>query len=121
NAIGIIGNPDAVPTSPLLLDGGVTFAACPAQLIVNHSATFSSDPVADETEANINGGSSVSTELTLVPCSEDLENQIPTSVTIQFLVFNEFEESFSASTTVTCFLSTELTNIDAAQNRTRSI
>jgi hypothetical protein len=120
NAIGIQGNPDAQPPSPplpLLLDGNV-YNACPAQLFVNHSATFSADPVAAQTEAF---SSSVSTELTLVPCSEDFENQLPTSTTIQFEVFNEFEERFSASTTVTCFLSTELTNLDAAQNPTRSI
>ena len=32
------------------------------------------------------------------------------------MVYNEFEERFSASTTVTCYLSTELTNIDSSQN-----
>jgi hypothetical protein len=65
-------------------------------------------------------GSSVATELTLVPCSEDFENQRPKSVTVQFLIYNEFEQRFSASTTVTCFLSVELTDIDSPGAPTRS-
>jgi len=116
NALGIQGNPNAQPGNPLVLDGNV-YDACPAKLIVNHAATFSSDPVADEAGEE----SEVSTELTLVPCSEDFENQRPTSSTVQFLVYNEFEERFSASTTVTCYLSTELTNIDSASSPTRSV
>lgn len=118
NAIGIQGNPDAQPDPLVLLLDGNVYDACPAQLILNHAATFSSDPVADLTEAD---SSSVSTELTLVPCSEDFENQRPTSSTIQFVVYNEFEERFSASTTVTCYLSTELTNLDSSQNPERSV
>lgn len=122
NAIGIQGNPNIEPSNPLLLnrtaESDGVYDACPANVIVNHSSTFSSDPVADESDAS---SSSVSTELTLVPCSEDFEHQTPTSTTIQFLVYNEFEERFSASTTVTCYLSTELTNIDSSQNPTRSI
>lgn len=108
NAIGIVGNAEAVPSNPLLLDD-VVYNACPAKLILNHFAEGAPDPVADEFEES----SSVSTELTLVPCSEDFENQQPTSQTVQFLIFNEFEERFSASTTVTCYLSTHLANIDS--------
>jgi len=123
NAIGIQGNPDAQPASNALALDGDTYDACPAQLIVNHAATFSEDDVAallpgdglcseDPTSC-----SSVSTELTLVPCSENFENQLPTSTTVQFVVYNEFEERFSASTTVTCYLSTEITNLDSPQGQ----
>ncbi len=121
NAIGILGNPDVQPANPLLLDDQV-YNACPAKLIVNHFATGAADPVA--TELKENGGtvdsSSVATQLTLVPCSEDFENQRPKSVTIQFLIYNELEQRFSASTTVTCFLSVELTDIDSPGAPTRS-
>jgi len=110
NAVGIQGNADAQPSNPLVLDGAI-YNACPAKLIVNHFSEGEDDEVAEDAGAT---SSSIHTELTLVPCSEDFENQIPTSVTVQFLVFNEFEERFSASTTVTCFLSTELTDIDNA-------
>jgi len=121
NAIGIQGNPNIEPSNPLLLnqtaDSDGVYDACPANILVNHSSTFSDDPVSVEAE----DPGEVQTELTLVPCSEDFEHQTPTSTTIQFLVYNEFEERFSASTTVTCYLSTELTNIDSSQNRERSI
>jgi hypothetical protein len=117
NAIGILGNPDVQPSNPLLLDDQV-YNACPAKLIVNHFATGAEDPVAAE-QPGITS-SSVATELTLVPCSENFENQTPTRVTIQFLIFNELEQRFSASTTVTCFLSVELTEIDSPGAPTRS-
>jgi hypothetical protein len=122
NAIGIQGNPDVQPTNPLLLNGEV-YDACPEKLIVNHFATGTSDPIADDASAqlgNVITSSSVATEITLVPCSEDFENQRPTAVKIQFLVYNEYEQPFSASTTVICYLSTELTEIDSPGQPTRS-
>lgn len=62
------------------------------------------------------GGSCVShcpvtTELTLVPCQEDLENQVASAVNVQFVIRNEFEERFSASTVFTCFLNLQLNQI----------
>ena len=119
NAIGILGNPDVTPghNAPLLLDDQV-YNACPAKLIVNHFATGAEDPVA--AEVSTISSSSVATELTLIPCSEDFENQRAKSVTIQFLIHNELEQVFSASTTVTCFLSVELTDIDSPGAPTRS-
>jgi hypothetical protein len=53
----------------------------------------------------------VETELTIVPCSQDFENQIPAQVTIQFLIFNEFEERFSTSTSVICWKNIRLRDI----------
>ncbi|MBI3782836.1 MAG: hypothetical protein HY270_05475 [Deltaproteobacteria bacterium] len=116
NAIGIEGNPSAVASNPLLLDGNI-YNACPSKLWLNHFAEFASDPVAKGAGTN----ATINTELTLVPCSEDFENQLPTSVTVQFLVHNEFEEVFSASTTVTCFLSVRLFDIDSPSLPTQSI
>jgi hypothetical protein len=121
NAIGILGNPDVQPTNPLLLDDQV-YNACPSKLILNHFATGAKDPVAAllTSETGPLKDSSVATFLTLVPCSEDFENQRPKSVTIQFLIYNELEQRFSASTTVTCFLHVELTDIDSPGAPTRS-
>jgi hypothetical protein len=82
------------------------YAACPEKLWLNHGAEIPN---------------AVNTELTLVPCSQDLENQVPSTVTVQFLVYNSFEERFSASTTVTCYLSTLLSDIDAATNPANSV
>jgi hypothetical protein len=60
------------------------------------------------------------TELTLVPCTEDFESQQTVATVAQFLVFNEFEQRFSASTTVECFKEIPLSNIDTVQSE-RSI
>jgi hypothetical protein len=119
NAIGIRGNPDVAPSNPLLLDGGATYDACPAKLILNHVTSGAPDMVADElTGLGIlppGTTSTTYTDLTLVPCTEDFENQIPKSVTVQFLIYNEFEEVYSTSTTVSCFMETELSNIGSGQ------
>jgi len=55
--------------------------------------------------------SGVETELTVVPCSQDFENQRPATVTIQFLIYNEFEARFSTSTSVTCWKNIRLADI----------
>jgi len=117
NAIGIEGNRDAAqPTSPLPLDDNI-YAACPSKLSIQHPAAGITDvPFA------LNGfGLEAQTTVTFVPCSEDFENGVPTSSTLQFLVYNEFEERFSGSTTVTCYLSTQLTAIDSPLDASRSI
>ena len=57
----------------------------------------------------------LSTELVLVPCSEDLgepSNSADFSVTAQMLVYNEFEQRFSTSSRVECYQSTRLSDID---------
>ncbi len=114
NAIGIEANPDATPANPLLLDGNV-YNACPAKLWYNHAADDS------DTISQIGAPTTNRVGAVLVPCSEDFENQIPKSVTVQFKVYNEFEEVFSASTTVTCLLSTVLSDIDSPSNNSASV
>ncbi len=88
--------------------GGAEYNACPQTVILDQFAEHAVDPVVEELG---NGPSQVTTELTLVPCTEDFENQIPASVTVQFLVINEFEELFSTSTTITCWGNFELDRI----------
>jgi hypothetical protein len=112
NAVGVLGlNTDLNSNNSdnvLCLGGGVTstcrtgaeYNACPGTVILNHFAENATDPVV---ESLGNGPSQVTTELTIVPCSEDFENQAPASVTVQFKLTNEFEEQLSASTTVTCW------------------
>jgi len=88
--------------------GGAEYNACPQTLVLNGFAEGASDPVV---EAFGNGPSAVFTELSLVPCSQDYENQAPASVVVQFKIINEFEELFSASTTVTCWSSFRLSQV----------
>lgn len=110
NAIGIQATPDGSPANPLLLDG-IAFDACPAKLILNHFATGASDPAVADFPATAGLSATEATELTLVPCSENFETQVPTTVTLQFSVTNELEQTLSFSTTLSCFLNTELANL----------
>lgn len=113
NAIGVRGaNSDQLSTDApnvLRLGGtGAEYNACPQTVILNHFAENATDPVVEELG---HGPSRVVTELTLVPCSEDFENQIPAQVTVQFQLINEFEELFSTSTTVSCWSNLQLDSI----------
>jgi len=120
---------------------GGEFSACPDKLLFDHYADGVSDPVIDQigsctsvcfggpnngapcsTNSDCGTTSStarclacpIQTTLTLVPCSEDFENQVPGRVTVQFDIINEFEEHLSASTTVDCFLDIPLSQISPA-------
>lgn len=116
NAIGIKGNNNnngdgtlclggsAAPGDPDACPLGAEYDACPFSWYLDHAAVGASDSVADH-----NGVASlVNTNLTLVPCTENFETQVPTSVTVQFRVTNEFEQTLTASTTVTCWASWDL-------------
>lgn len=80
------------------------YDACPEVTIINHFADGAENPILGE-------GSEIVSELTVVPCSQDFENQIPTTVTLQFRIYNEFESVFSASTSVTCWKEVRLGDI----------
>jgi hypothetical protein len=68
------------------------------------SATCENGPqILDPTTHTIALRSATLSDLTLIPCTEDFENSLPASATVQFQIFNEFEERFTASTTVTCW------------------
>jgi hypothetical protein len=121
NAIGISAIPGAVNSDSVLVLGGNAcsgganagkvcssaadcpngsclsvgeYNGCPNILILDHFFDGANDPVT---------GQRVTTDLTLVPCSEDLSTQTSVTTSVQFLVFNEFEERFSTSRPVTCF------------------
>jgi hypothetical protein len=105
NAVGILGEPltnDGNTTLCLggepsdLCPSGAEYSACPDAVIVNHFAERADNPLLGPT-------SEVRSELTLVPCEQDFELQRPVSVVVQFAVTNEFEQTFSGSTTVQCW------------------
>lgn len=122
NAVGVLGlNTNTNSNNgddTLCLGGGVSascptgaeYNACPRTLILNHFASGASDPVLDEL---MGGPSRVTTDLTLVPCTEDFQNQIPGRGVIQFLITNEFEEVYSTSTTVTCWANFSLNKVNS--------
>ncbi len=108
NAIGIPGLPGVNANNgdnALVLGGtsGAEYAGCPNILILDHFFEGARDPVSQQT---------VSTKLTLVPCSENFLTQSPVRTTAQFLVFNEFEQRFSTSKQVECFKESLLSLID---------
>lgn len=103
NAVAISG---IDPDDDLDLElNNTEYNACPGGLVLNFQAEGGSDPVIDELGS---GASQVNTALALVPCSADFDNLIAGKVTVQFDVRNEFEETSSASTTVTCWQSLSL-------------
>ncbi len=83
------------------------YVSCPSTLILNNFFEDALDPVS---------GKPITTDITFVPCTEDLaigtlEAQPLTRV--QFLIFNEFEQRMSTATQVQCYRETRLANIDA--------
>lgn len=59
----------------------------------------------------------LATELTLIPCTQDFEGRDPllAKVTVQFLVFSEFEQRFSTSKPIDCFKEFQLAGIETSQ------
>ncbi len=104
NAVGLkFKGPEAtVPPNELHLDD-VQYASCPSVLLLPflfEGISFPGEPLQRQGD------------LTLVPCNEDFLDQIPGKVTAQFIVYNEFEQRFSTSRLVDCFLESRLGNID---------
>jgi hypothetical protein len=98
SAVGFLRLTDGPLTTQISLDG-VTYTQCPDQQhFVFVATTDTSDPATES-------------ELVIAPCSEDLENVVTPPTVIQFQIFNEFEEQFSASTTATCSLRRPLAQI----------
>lgn len=91
---------------------GAEYQPCAQVLVFNHLFDGAIDP--------ISGTGTASSELSLVPCTENfLLQQVP-QVIAQFLVYNEYEQRFSTSRLVNCLLDSPISNIDTSQNN-RSI
>jgi hypothetical protein len=91
-----------------------TYVPCPGVLILDHFF--------DGAEPEFGGV--VNTELTLVPCSEDIGDPDVSGsfeVVAQMLVYNEFEQRLSVATKVECYRSTLLSEIDKPASPTFSI
>ena len=66
---------------------GSTYDYCPAEL---HFQVLTDRPL-------------LTSDLILVPCSQNLLTQSVASTGVKFLITNEFEQTFSSSTTVACY------------------
>lgn len=113
NAVGVLAMEGAVNDDKVLTLGGedAEYNGCPNVLILNHFFDFAVNPVS---------GAEITTRLVLVPCTQDLLRQIPGEAVVQYLVYNEFEQRFSTSRTVTCKQGIFISEIDTTQ-RERSI
>jgi hypothetical protein len=125
NAIAILANPDLAggdPANELLLDNSPNhdgeYNACPQTTLLDHFVDGTNDPVVEEfNEIWCDEECPIRTFLTLVPCTQDFENQQFDAVTVQFVIVNELEQVFSASTTVQCWKTVRLADIDAPTGR----
>ena len=119
NAIGIQGNDNQNGDDVLCLGSstagndlcptGSEYAGCPVEWRLDHPATGAPDPVVEQQPFCASSPcSGVSTNLTIVPCTENFETQALTAITLQFLVINEFEQSFTTSTSFACWGSFDL-------------
>jgi len=109
-AIGIPAIDGAQDGDPATLNLGgpnAEYNGCPNVLTLDHF--FNAAPVSthnDTVEAR------VYTRLTVIPCEADFLNQIPADATLQFLIYNEFEQRFSTSTKLSCYRDVALVDID---------
>ncbi len=94
SAVGLLGletnNGDAV------LELGTEYSSCPQSWSFAHSAEGAEDPMAGP-------GSTIATRVTVVPCAQNLADQLASTVTLSLQVTNEFESVFTTSAQVTCW------------------
>ncbi len=126
NAVGLLGEPFTNNGDNVLCLGGsdvsddcpsgAEYEGCGARDILTHFSGGADNPLFEDL-------STVETELTLVPCRADYENQAPTKIVVQFVASNEYEQRFSASRTFECWDSFFLSDVNiifsvlAAQTR----
>lgn len=85
------------------------FVGCPNILTLNH---FFYGATVTTHQGSVTG--TVESDLVLVPCAQDFLTQTANGAptVVQFLVYNEFEQRFSTSTSVQCYKETPLVDID---------
>lgn len=103
NAIGIQAI-DGANNGDNTLVLGQEYNSCPSVLILSHFFDRAVEPAFAGT---------VTSDLTLVPCSQDLNLQETYKTTVQYLVYNEFEQRFSTSKPINCFTEISLSDIDS--------
>jgi hypothetical protein len=126
NALAILANPDLAggdPANVLTLDNSPLhdgeYNSCPNTWMLDHFVDGAQDQVVESLNPVWceDDECPIRTYLTLIPCTQDFENQVPASVTVQFAIVNELEQVFSASTTVDCYKTFRLADVDAPTGR----
>jgi hypothetical protein len=104
NAISISAGVGEIGPDTILNLDGEEYSACPGALRFTSLAEGGEDPVVE--------GFTTTTDLTLMPCTIDYESQKPTEITLQFLVWDEFESPNSFSDNLTCWFDSFLSDIN---------
>jgi len=107
SAINVIGN-ETPASSPLELNG-ISYNACPEAVEFTHYARGASDLVAADLGAPCVGGCPVRTEITLIPCREDFENETPIRFVGNFNIWDDFEQFQSTELPFNCWVNLDLT------------
>jgi len=104
NAIAVAAGANVSKDNVLDLNN-TEYNACPAMTRFSFNSDGAPDPVIEDIG---NPGSRVDTVLSLLPCKLDLQNGIPTPVTVNFDVYSEFEEHLTGGTTFSCWTSFDI-------------
>lgn len=98
------GDPNACPSNgtPGVCTPQGEYNACPASLVTQHWAEGATDTFT---------GRAASTELTLVPCTQLLEQAVPTRARALFDITTETEQRLTTSLTFDCFVNRRLSDI----------
>lgn len=115
-ALGLAGFPTNNADGVLCLGGeaneacllGAEYTACPDRWTISHPTDF------DDRDTD---RSASRTRLTVVPCTQDFESQVPGRVVLTFLLTNELEQTFSLSQSVQCWADFELSELNELFHR----
>ena len=84
---------------------GAEYNSCPDTWWLSHPAEGAPDE-------QLGDGATQHTRLAFVPCSQNVRDGTPSSVTVEIEAHNEFEQAFTASVAVSCWADLALTDID---------
>jgi hypothetical protein len=123
NAVALKGNPNTeIGNNDTTLELNNTasnqgeYDACPVTLnlsVVSASSAVD-DPVIDQL-GTCTPNCPVDTELTLVPCQEDLESVTPGEVLLSVFTYDEFETRLSTTINVDCWFNRRLSDVTVFQ------
>lgn len=114
NSINILGTVDPDPADYLELNGTATgYNACPESVEFTNYSPGANDAVAASIDpaACAVSGCPVTTEITVIPCRYDFENEIPTRFQLDIVYHNEFEQRLSVERPFTCGVTFTLQNL----------
>ena len=112
NAISISQGIDGPNSDSVLQLDGLEYAQCPDRLRFTHLAEGAEDPVFPFV--------TVTTELTLMPCTIDYETQARPQVVLQFLGWDDAELAISTTSRLDCWFNESLSDISTIWDPIRS-